>query len=122
MLLRPTGDTVVSRPRHQPAQARAAEAVASRQELAPGKQADHNWQRSACVVDFGLPHEWLAAVSNRQNSDNQCPFCTNNNLCQHNSLLTVAPAVAAYWDTSKNGLTPDQVMASSHTRRHWLCP
>ena len=53
--------------------------------------------------------------------DSQCPFCTNNRLCQHNSLLTIAPAVAAYWDTAKNGLTPDQVMASNATRRHWLC-
>ena len=52
--------------------------------------------------------------------DNQCPFCTNNKLCHHNSLLTVAPAVAAYWDTVKNGLTPDQVTAGSSTRRHWL--
>ncbi len=54
--------------------------------------------------------------------DSQCPFCTNNTLCQHNSLLTVAPAVAAYWDTAKNGLTADQVIAGSSTRRHWLCP
>jgi len=70
----------------------------------------------------GLPHEWLTTVDSRQNMDNQCPFCTNNRLCQHNSLLTVAPAVAAYWDTAKNGMTPDQVMAHSSTRRHWLCP
>ena len=54
--------------------------------------------------------------------DSQCPYCTNNSLCQYNSLVTVAPAVAAYWDTAKNGVTPDQVMAGSTTRRHWLCP
>ena len=28
----------------------------------------------------------------------------------------------AYWDTAKNGVTPDQVMAGSSTHRHWLCP
>ena len=70
----------------------------------------------------GLPHEWVTSIDIRQNMDSQCPYCTNNSLCQHNSLLTVAPAVAAYWETVKNGLTPDQVMARSHTRRHWLCP
>jgi len=70
----------------------------------------------------GLPHEWLATVKDRQNKDYQCPFCTNRSLCQHNSLSTVAPAVAAYWDTAENGVTPDQVMARSNTRRHWLCP
>ena len=78
------------------------------------------WSCDQCPC--GLPHEWAATVSARQDLDTQCPFCTNNSLCQHNSLLTKAPAVAAYWDIAKNGLTPDQVMASSSTRRHWLCP
>ncbi len=78
------------------------------------------WSCDQCPC--GLPHEWLATVSDRQGSDNQCPYCTNHSLCQHNSLVTVAPAVAAYWDTESNGLTPDQVMARSHNRRHWLCP
>ena len=54
--------------------------------------------------------------------DFQCPFCTNNRLCQHNTLLTMAPAVAVYWDSAKNGLTPDQVTAGSTIRSHWLCP
>ncbi len=70
----------------------------------------------------GLPHEWVSSIDKRQNMDSQCPYCTNNSLCQHNSLLTVAPTVATYWDTAKNGLVPDQVMAHSHARRHWLCP
>ncbi len=42
-------------------------------------------------------------------------------LCQHKLLLTVASDVAAYWDTAKNGLTPDQVTARRHARRRWLC-
>jgi rubrerythrin len=78
------------------------------------------WSCDQCPC--GLPHEWLATVSERQDMDSRCPFCTNNRLCQHNSLLTKAPAVAAYWDSAMNGLTPDQVMAHSSTRRHWLCP
>ncbi len=78
------------------------------------------WSCDQCPC--GLPHEWLATVNLRQNMDYHCPYCTNNSLCQHNLLSTVAPAVAAYWDTAKNGVTPDQVMARSHTRRHWLCP
>ena len=86
--------------------------------------ANHNmrvwWICDQCPC--GLPHEWVSSIDKRQNMDGQCPYCTNNSLCQHNSLLTVAPAVAAYWDTAKNGLTPDLVMAGSTTRRHWLCP
>ena len=72
------------------------------------------WSCDQCPC--GLPHEWITSINKRQNMDSQCPFCTNNNLCQHNSL-TVAPAVATYWDTAKNGLTADQVIAGSATRR-----
>ncbi len=78
------------------------------------------WRCDQCPC--GVPHEWMTAVNHRQNMDNQCPYCSNNRLCQHNSLMTVAPAVAEYWDAAKNGLTADQVTAGSHTRRHWLCP
>ena len=78
------------------------------------------WSCDQCPS--GLLHEWLTTVYQRQKMDSQCPYCTNTSLCQHNSLKTVAPAVAAYWDTDKNGVTSDQVMAGSTTRRHWLCP
>ena len=53
--------------------------------------------------------------------DSQCPFCTNRKLCHHNSLLTVAPSVASYWDTAKNGVTANQVLAGSNRHGHWLC-
>ncbi|KAA6420544.1 MAG: hypothetical protein FRX49_09705 [Trebouxia sp. A1-2] len=96
VLLQSSKNTVLSRPRHQPTETRVAETVASCQESAPGRQAYHSQQRSACVVELSL--------------------------CPHNSLSTVAPAVAAYWDTAKNGVTPDQIMAHSGARRHWLCP
>ena len=78
------------------------------------------WTCDQCPC--GLPHEWLARISNRQGMDNQCPSCTNRKLCHHNSLLTVAPSVASYWDTAKNGVTSEEVLAGSHTRGHWLCP
>ncbi len=77
VLLQPNRAAGLSKPTHQPAQARDAEAVAPCQKSAFGR---------------------------------------------HNSLSTVAPAVATYWDTAKNGVTPDQVMAGSTTRRHWLLP
>ena len=77
------------------------------------------WSCDQCPS--GLLHEWLTTVSHRQKMDSQCPYCTNTSLCQHNSLSTVAPAVAAFWDTAKNGVTPDQIMAGSSTPCHWLC-
>ena len=78
------------------------------------------WTCDRCPC--GLPHEWLATVCDRQGVGSQCPFCTNRKLCHHNSLLTEAPSVAAYWDTAKNKVTADQVLAGSHTYGHWLCP
>ena len=78
------------------------------------------WRCDQCPCGLGL--EWMATVDDRQHMNHQCPFCTNKRLCQHNSLLNVAPAVAAYWDKAKNGLTSDQVKAYSHARKHWLCP
>ena len=89
-------------------------------QIHPGSHLRLWWTCDQCPS--GLPHEWLARISNRQGMDTQCPFCTNNKLCHHNSLLTVAPSVASYWDTAKNGLTADQVVAGSHRRGHWLCP
>ena len=78
------------------------------------------WSCDKCPC--GFLHEWLASVGHRQNMDYQCPYCTNKRLCHHNTLMTTAPAAAIYWDTAKNGLTPDQVTAHSNARRHWLCP
>ena len=78
------------------------------------------WTCNKCPC--GQPHEWTARVDTRQNMNSQCPFCTNNKLCEHNCLSTVAPSVAAYWDEAKNNMTADQIVALSSSRRHWLCP
>ena len=89
-------------------------------QIQPGSSRLVWWTCDQCPC--GLPHEWVATIYHRQGMDTQCPFCTNNSLCHHNSLLTIAPSVASYWDTAKNGVTADQVMARSNTRGHWLCP
>ena len=89
-------------------------------QIQPGSSRLVWWTCDQCP--FGLPHTWLASIKHRQGMDNQCPFCTNRKLCHHNSLLTVAPSVASYWDTAENGVTAEQVVAGSHTRGHWLCP
>ena len=89
-------------------------------QIQPGSGRPVWWTCDRCPC--GLPHEWVATVYSRQREDTQCPFCANKKLCHHNSLLTVAPSVASYWDTAKNGVTADQVLAGSSRRRRWLCP
>lgn len=54
--------------------------------------------------------------------NSRCPFCTNNKLCKHNILSTVALSVAAYWDEAKNNMAADQIVALSSSRTHWQCP
>jgi len=77
------------------------------------------WPCDQCPC--GLAHEWVARVADRERMHYRCPFCTNKRLCHHNALSTVAPSVAAYWDTARNGLGPDQVTAHSSIKRHWHC-
>ena len=43
-------------------------------------------------------------------------------VCLHNSLATVAPDVAQYWNHSKNEKAPQQVLAGSRLRSEWKCP
>lgn len=73
------------------------------------------------VCDKG--HEWEASIRDRATDHSGCPYCSNHRLLQgFNDLLTVAPLIAAEWDTEKNGeLTPETVKAYSNIRANWIC-
>ena len=86
----------------------------------PSSQTRVWWECNECPC--GQPHEWTASVDPRQNMNRRCPFCTNRKLCKHNSLSTVAPSVATYWDEAKNNMAAEQIVALSSCRMHWLCP
>ena len=77
------------------------------------------WQCNKCPA--GQPHVWAAVIFNRT-CGNQCPYCSNRLVCLHNSLATVAPDVARYWNHSKNEKAPEQVLAGSNLRAEWKCP
>ena len=57
------------------------------------------WQCNKCPA--GQPHQWLATVGSRTQGAN-CPYCSNQRVCLHNCLATIAPNVARYWNYSKN--------------------
>ena len=67
----------------------------------------------------GHAHEWEARVANRTNGSG-CPYCASRSVCQHNSLPTNAPAIAAQW-SSKNQLSSDQFMVNSNKPAIWQC-
>jgi len=69
----------------------------------------------------GCPHIWRTSVSHRTDST-KCPFCEGKRVCKHNSLATVAPPVARYWNHDKNATSPDEALAGSNSRAEWKCP
>ena len=77
------------------------------------------WQCNKCPD--GQLHVWTAEVQARTRGT-QCPFCAGKLICLHNSLATIAPDVARYWDHSRNKKTPEQVLAGSGLRAEWKCP
>ncbi|KAL3153715.1 hypothetical protein ABBQ32_013311 [Trebouxia sp. C0010 RCD-2024] len=63
----------------------------------------------------GHVHSWSAPVSNRSRGRG-CPQCGGCQICQHNSLATKAPMVAAQWDYEANEERPDDVLAHSNQK------
>ena len=77
------------------------------------------WQCDKCPA--GQPHIWAAVVACRTRG-RQCPYCCNKRVCLHNSLATIAPDAAQYWNHSKNEQMPEQVVAGSNAKADWKCP
>ena len=73
------------------------------------------------AVPAGQPHIWTATVHSRT-WGTQCPYCSNKGVCLHNSLATIAPDVARYWNHSKNEKVPEEVLAGSNAKAEWKCP
>lgn len=71
----------------------------------------------------GCGHSWRAAVSARTNGGNGCPYCAGRKaLPGFNDLATQDPALAAQWDTERNGsLTPQDVTRTSNRKVWWRC-
>lgn len=68
-------------------------------------------------------HSFEATIKNRNLNGTKCPYCTGKAvLTGFNDLATVNPTLAAEWDFELNDpLTPQQVLAGSHSKAHWRC-
>ena len=68
-------------------------------------------------------HSWKTRVRNRVKGSN-CPYCGNKKLLKgFNDLQTVNPELAFFWHPDLNGdLKPQDILATSHRKVHWLCP
>lgn len=66
-------------------------------------------------------HEYECSVAHREEGKG-CPFCANKRVLKgFNDLATVRPDLAIEFDSERNGLTPDAVIAGSNTRYWWIC-
>jgi hypothetical protein len=73
--------------------------------------------------DRSADHSWEASVVSRSVLGNGCPMCSGLRATARSSLAAVAPALAAEWDTERNGqLSPGGVTAASGREVWWRCP
>lgn len=70
---------------------------------------------------FSSEHLWQASVNSRTSNNTGCPFCSGNKVATDNNLFSKFPLVAKFWHTTRNRLTADQVMPSSHAKYWWRC-
>ena len=62
---------------------------------------------------------YMASQANRIGHGSGCPYCSSKLACICNSLQTLYPALAAEWDTARNGVGPDQILPGSTKLAYW---
>ncbi len=67
----------------------------------------------------GQPHLFVAPPKNRIGQSKGCPYCARKKPCICNSLQSLYPALAAEYDTTRNGVGPDQVLPTSIKMAYW---
>ena len=66
--------------------------------------------------------EWVARVGAR-NAGQGCPACANHVVFEgKNDLATLYPDQIKYFDSDKNGVTPNKVVAGGLKKYWWKCP
>lgn len=86
--------------------------------LAPGDVTSGSTKQVHWKCEKG--HSWQAPVYTRMRSG--CPYCAGKKVLKgFNDLETTDPALAAEWDTGKNGAGPDSVTCGSRKTAWWRC-
>ncbi len=67
----------------------------------------------------GQLHRFKATPNGRIGRGSNCPCCSSKQVCLCNSLQGRIPALAEDWDSAKNGLEADQVIAQSRKMAFW---
>ncbi len=86
-------------------------------EYMPGSSKKIWWK---CLHDFCGCHTWEATIYSRT-SGSGCPFCSNNQCCEHYNFKTEYPKICKEWDYEKNKKRPEQYSPFSHKKVWWKC-
>ena len=62
---------------------------------------------------------YMASPNHRIGGKTGCPYCSSLKACVCNSLQSLYPALAAEWDTARNGVGPDQTLSRSSKLAYW---
>ena len=62
---------------------------------------------------------FVASPKRRIGHDSGCPCCASKKACISNSLQSLYSAIAAEYDTAKNGNGPEEVLLRSHKKVFW---
>ena len=74
------------------------------------------WLCSTCA------RSWSSRILDRTLYHRKCPYCVPRGLIAgRNDLASLAPAVAAQWDSDLNELSPPEVHAGSNKVYSWVC-
>ena len=69
----------------------------------------------------GPDHVWLAPLFVRI-AGHGCGSCAGRQASVTNSLASLFPGVAEQFDSERNGVTPDEVVAGANSLYWWSCP
>lgn len=65
---------------------------------------------------------WHASVYSRAKGESGCPYCSNQAVCEKNSLAWTHPELAEEWDHDANlPLTPKTITAGNTKIVQWIC-
>ena len=86
----------------------------------PGSGKHAAWVCDQCPD--GHLHQWTARIHDRTRGIG-CPQCSGRKVCQHSSLATKAPGLAAEWDLVANADigVPESISAQTHKPVTWRC-
>jgi len=66
-------------------------------------------------------HEWPATIVNRNNDENNCPYCSGKLPTKENNLLVCNPELCKEWDYERNDKNPEDYLPNSNDKVWWQC-